>query len=217
MTFLEAINSVLRRLREDEVTASNSTTYSKLIGDFINQSIYDVEHAWDWNSLKEVITITTVASQADYDFHTADVHILDVINDNNDWRLRVVPDRQQFSEDYLITPSTGSPYYYSFRGKNGNYSQIRLQPIPDSAESIRFLCIKHTPEYSIDSTDDAEVITCPSLPIVLSAYARAVSERGEDGGLGVNEANREASSALADAIALDAGTNPTSKVSWYAI
>ena len=54
LTFLQAINAVLRRLREDPVASSNSTDYSKLIGDFVNQAMYDCEHAWDWNCLQEV-------------------------------------------------------------------------------------------------------------------------------------------------------------------
>ena len=33
MTYLEAINNVLRRLREDEVTTTSETSYSALIGD----------------------------------------------------------------------------------------------------------------------------------------------------------------------------------------
>ena len=217
MTFLEAINAVLRRLREDSVTASNSSDYAKLIGDFVNQAIYDVEHAWDWNCLKETITITTAASDNLYDFHTADTKIISAINDTKNWMLKKVPAEDQHRLTYLDTPLSDSPYYYSFNGKNGDYSQVQLYPTPTAVESLRFLVVKHTPEKEIDGTDDAETLTCPSLPIVLNAYARAVSERGEDGGIGINEANREASSALADAIALDANLNHPAEVSWYAI
>jgi hypothetical protein len=35
MTYLEAINSVLRRLREDEVATALESSYSALIGDFV--------------------------------------------------------------------------------------------------------------------------------------------------------------------------------------
>ena len=217
MTFLEAINQVLRRLREDSVTASNTTAYSKLIADFVNQAIYDTENAFDWNSLKETITITTAASDDLYDFHTAPVKIISAINDTNDTMMRVIPAEYQHRMDYLSTPTSDSPYYYSFKGKNGNNTQIQLYPVPTGIESLRFLTVKHTTAYAVDGTDDAEVITVPSLPIVLNAYARAVSERGEDGGIGVNEANREASSALADAIALDSSLNHPCEIAWHAI
>lgn len=217
MTFLEAINAVLRRLREDSVTASNANDYSKLIADFVNQAIYDAEHAFDWNSLKETITITTAASDDLYDFHTAPTKIISAINETSNWTMKVIPAEYQHRLEYLDTPISDRPYYYSFLGKNGTSSQVKLYPTPTSVESLRFLTVKHTAEYAIDSSDDAEVLTIPTLPVILSAYARAVSERGEDGGIGVNEANREASSALADAIALDSGLNHPSEVSWYAI
>lgn len=43
MTYLQLINSVLRKLREDEVTTSAESDYSKLIGDFINDALSNVE------------------------------------------------------------------------------------------------------------------------------------------------------------------------------
>ena len=36
MTYLQLDNSVLRRLREDEVTTVGQNSYSKLIGEFVN-------------------------------------------------------------------------------------------------------------------------------------------------------------------------------------
>ena len=217
MTFLEAINSVLRRLREDTVTSSNSTDYSKLIGDFVNQAIHECEHAWDWNCLQELITITTAASDDLYDFHTADTKIIYAINDTKDWVMRVIPDSMHFRLEYLDTPINDSPYYYSFRGKNGNYSQIKLYPTPTGVESIRFLTVKYTPEKAIDGTDDSDSIVVPSLPVVLNAYARAVSERGEDGGIGINKAENDYRTTLADAISLDASLNHPLEHSWHVI
>ena len=49
MTYLDAINRVLRRLREDEVSSVTSTAYSKLIGDYVNDAVRLVEDAWDWS------------------------------------------------------------------------------------------------------------------------------------------------------------------------
>lgn len=217
MTFLQAINAVLRRLREDSVTASNANDYSKLIADFVNQAIYDTEHAFDWNSLKETITITTAASDDLYDFHTAPTNIISAINETKNWVMKVIPAEYQHRLEYLDTPTSDSPYYYSFLGKNGTSNQVKVYPIPTGVESLRFLTVKHTPEYAIDASDDAEVITIPTMPIILNAYARAVSERGEDGGISVNQANREASSSLADAISLDSGLNHPEEIAWHAI
>ena len=217
MTFLQAINAVIRRLREDEVVSTNSTDYSKLIGDFVNQALHDCEHAWDWNCLQETITITTAASDDLYDFHNADSKILYAINETKSWVMRVIPDEFQYRLDYLDTPISDSPYYYTFRGKNGDYSQLKVYPVPTGVESLRFLTVKYTPEKSLDGTSDTDAITIPSLPVVLSAYAKAVSERGEDGGIGYNEAMSDADRALADAISLDMGKNHPSKLDWHVI
>jgi len=214
MTFLEAINAVLRRLREDEVVSTNSTDYSKLIGDFVNQAVYECEHAWDWNKLRETITITTASGDDTYDFHTADTKIILAINETRDWIMRVIPAQYQHRLEYLNTPIMDSAYYYSFQGKNGDYSQIRVYPEPTAVDSLRFLVVKHTPAYALDGSDDSEELTIPDLPIILNAYSKAVSERGEDGGIGFNEADAAYRTALADAIGLDSSLNHLEEVTW---
>ena len=54
MTYLEAINKVLRRLREDEVAAPSTSAYSKLIGELVNDANRMVEDAWDWGELRSI-------------------------------------------------------------------------------------------------------------------------------------------------------------------
>ena len=38
MTYLQLVNNVLRRMREEEVPSVDSSTYSKMIGDFVNDA-----------------------------------------------------------------------------------------------------------------------------------------------------------------------------------
>ena len=66
MTYLNLVNNVLRRLREDEVTNVSESTYSKMVGDFVNDAKDLVETAWDWSALRTTLTITTAAD--DYVF-----------------------------------------------------------------------------------------------------------------------------------------------------
>ena len=61
MTYLDLVNNVLRRLREDKVTTVNSNTYSKMVSDFINDAKNFVRNAWDWSQLRSTLTITTAA------------------------------------------------------------------------------------------------------------------------------------------------------------
>ena len=51
-TYLAIMNSVLRRLREDEVSEVTQTTYSKMVGDYINDAKEAVENSHDWSTLR---------------------------------------------------------------------------------------------------------------------------------------------------------------------
>ena len=51
MTYLNLVNNVLRRLREEEVTSVSSSTYGKMVGDFVNDAKRIVEDSWDWSAL----------------------------------------------------------------------------------------------------------------------------------------------------------------------
>ena len=47
MTYLELVNDVLLRLREQTVTTVSLTNYSQLIGKFVNDSKRQIEDAYD--------------------------------------------------------------------------------------------------------------------------------------------------------------------------
>ena len=66
MTYLDLVNNVLRRIRETEVSSVQSTAYSKLIGDLINDAKDLVETSWDWSALRTTLTITTTADVFNY-------------------------------------------------------------------------------------------------------------------------------------------------------
>ena len=65
MTYLELVNNVLRRLRETEVTTVQSTSYSKLIGDIVNDAKRLVEDAWDWKVLNTATFIMDIPDVPD--------------------------------------------------------------------------------------------------------------------------------------------------------
>jgi len=65
MTALQLVNSVLRRLRESEVT-DFTESYSKLILDFINETKREVEDSWDWSALRQTISINTNTADRSY-------------------------------------------------------------------------------------------------------------------------------------------------------
>jgi hypothetical protein len=70
MTYLNLVNNVLRRLREDEVSSVQDNTYSKMVGDFVNDAKKFVESAWDWSALRTTLTgLVSVAYYVDYHDH----------------------------------------------------------------------------------------------------------------------------------------------------
>ena len=66
MTYLNLVNAVLRKLREDEVSTVSETDYSRLVGDFVNDALSTVEASWDRSCLRSTITLTTVVDQSTY-------------------------------------------------------------------------------------------------------------------------------------------------------
>jgi len=65
--------------------------------------------------------------------------------------------------------------------------------------NIRFNIIK--PQVALSA--DADKVLVPSEPIIMLAYAKALAERGEDGGLISSEAYGLYKTSLADAISLE--------------
>lgn len=181
MTYLEAVNRVLRRLRENEVTTVNETPYSKLIGDLVNVVKVEIEDSWNWSALRTTLTATTTASLFNYVLVGSGtrLRVLDIINDTDD---HVMEQRgtKWFDQQFLLNNNElGSPQYYNFNGVDGNGdSQVDFFPIPDGAYDIRINVALPQAELVADSTQ----IQIPALLLVEGALARAISERGDDGG-----------------------------------
>ena len=207
MTYLELVNNVLLRLRERQVGTVNENAYSQLIGQFVNDAVQEVEQAWDWSSLRTTLSATTSSGVFSYELNTAGTafEILNVINDTSNDFMEYRTSTQ-FDDWYLnSTPASGSPKYYSWNGvANDGDVQVDIYPKPDGVYSLRFNMIKRSPEMTSDSTD----IIVPYKGVQLLAYAKAVEERGEDGGQSAQGAYRTAERAISDAIALDSARHP---------
>ena len=89
MNYLELVNDVLIRLREDEVTAPTDTPYSKLIGVFVNDAKRIVEDSFQWNVLTETLTVTTSADLFNYVLTGSGqrFRVMDVIHSEEDYFL----------------------------------------------------------------------------------------------------------------------------------
>lgn len=111
MTYLEVVNSVLKRLRERTVATVEESTYSSLIGVLVNDALRDVENAWSWSGLRTTLTATTEADVFNYELNGSqnNLTVLDVINDSDNFFLKE-KDAHTFNSYFLTsTPQTGSP------------------------------------------------------------------------------------------------------------
>ena len=71
MTYLQLVNAVLRRLREEQAGTVNESDYTQMIGDFVNDAKRQVEDAWDWSALRQDIDVLTVAGVNEYHLDAA--------------------------------------------------------------------------------------------------------------------------------------------------
>ena len=216
MTYLEAVNSVLRRLREREVNSVSESSYSRLIGDFVNDARQEVENAWNWSALRTTMTVNTTANVFNYTLTGSrnNFTVIDVINDTTNNFIEY-KSGSEFDQLFLMPSAVprGSPLYYNWNGVNSaGDSQVDIFPIPDTAYTLRFNLVLR----NVDLAADGDVIKLPPKPIVLLAFARAIEERGEDGGNTSQYAYGSGMRALADEIAFDAARRPEDSI-WYPV
>jgi len=202
MTFLQIVNDVLARLREASVASVTTSAYSTLIGKFCNDSKRQVEDAWNWESLHTTVTLATSSGTSNYTVTGSGLRQKDArVNDStNDSTLRNVPLKWILDQQQLTTVQTGQPTYYAWAGSNGTDSKVELFPTPDGTYSLKFNM--YVPQAALSA--DADVLTIPYESVIAGAYARALVERGEDGGLSSSEAYGLYKGILADQISLEA-------------
>ena len=220
MTFRGLINEVLIRLREDTISSdwsgdiNDSTTvsaYEKVIGALVNDAKRYVEQRHDWLVLRQTVDISTVASTKNYNLSSGqEIKIIDVINNTTGTQLSQVS-RAYLNNIMYPTDPTGEPLYYGFNGSDASKNlKVDLSPIPINAETLSFDIIK----FQDDLTEAATVLSVPEKPVILGAWAMAISERGEDGGTQSSLMAQESIEALKQAIILDSG-NTRYETDWY--
>jgi len=232
MTYRDLINEVLIRLREETIStdwsgnindSSTVTDYQKVIGSLVNDSKRNVEAQHDWLTLRETFTISTVSGTMQYILGDTNsgagtsFKVLDVINKdtgnvlnqaNNEWI-----NKKSFPSANI---AVGEPTHYGFNGSSSvvstreNDMNIDLYPVPNSAQDININIVKR--QDTLKAATD--IVRVPSQVVMLGAWARAISERGEDGGTNTSIAAAEVADALNLAIMLDSG-NTEYENDWY--
>ena len=207
MTFLELVNDVLVRLREPVVTTFNETTYSTLIGKFVNDAKRQIEDAYAWNVLGTTITLSTTSGTYSYALTGSGqkFQVQDVINATSNLGMKNIDFVSMNRYQNFSTPINGIPSNYAFDGVDNNGdTKVTLYPRPDGVYSIPFALT--IPQATL--TSDSTVVKVPDTLVSQNAYARALVERGEDGGLSSSEAYNLYRAMLSDYIALEGTRYP---------
>lgn len=200
-TYLELVNDILVRMREPEVSTVQENTLSKLVGKLVNDAKRQVEDAYNWNALTDTLMIETEANTYGYVLNGSGTRfkVIDAQDISNKNPLRAISTIAM--SNYLLNNSTvGKPMYYNFNGVHTTGdTKVDFYPVPEAGLTLYFNLYIPQAEF----VNDTDVLYSPKEPIVLGAYARALVERGEDGGLNSSEAYGLYKSSLADAIAIE--------------
>ena len=207
MTYLELVNDVLVRLRETTVSTVTQTSYSSLIGKFVNDAKRQVEDAFPWNVLGTTITISTTSGTYSYALTGAGqkFQVIDALNVTSNLGMKNIDFVSMNRYQNFSTPVDGIPTYYAFDGVDGNYdTKVTIYPRPNGVYSIPFSLAVPQATLSSDNT----VIKVSDTLVSQNAYARALVERGEDGGMSSSEAYALYKTMLSDYIALEGTRYP---------
>lgn len=200
-TYLDLVNDVLIRMREPEVTTVNENTLSKLVGRLVNDAKRQVEDAYAWNALTDTLIIETTANTYGYVLTGSGTRFKVIDAQDNTNKSVINPLSTKLMSQYLLNnTSPGNPMYYNFNGIHSTGdTKVDFYPVPNAGLTLYFNL--YIPQAEL--TSDTTAVLVPKEPVVLGAFARALVERGEDGGLNSSEAYGLYKSSLADAIAIE--------------
>ena len=207
MTYLELVNDVLIRLRETTVSTVSETTYSALIGKFVNDAKRQIEDSYTWNALAQTVTITTSSGVSSYALTGAGqkFRVTDAINTTSVITLDNITVADMNRKLNFGTPSQSIPSEFCYNGVDGNGdTKVDLFPVPNGVYTLLFDLIIPQANLSADGTS----VKVLDYLVTQSAYARALIERGEDGGTNSSEAYALFRGMLSDAIALESTRYP---------
>lgn len=214
LTFLQVVNRVLTKLRQDTVsTFSGVGDYIKLVAVLVNEAMEEVDAAWDWSHQRTVYSFVTTEGEDTYALEGSghETTIESVYNETAG--AAIYGPLPNNIKDQNILYNDG--YYWDILGRDVNgHIQMRLLNNTAAGETIRvYTRIKQ--RYLDIAVDENTYIKGPIRPIVALAYAKALGERGEDGGQNYNFAMAEYQKALSDTISRDEKLGHRT-TTWYA-
>lgn len=197
-TQLSIVNQVLRRLREDQVSATTDTAYAQLIASFVADIHQEVLEAHTWNRLITEYSVTVTTGTTDYNISGPTENSF-LLYDSNEMPLAFLLRNSSDTQPYQMIQETYNDRYADNREwasatsqenpitfaivKAGTGWRLTLRDVPSSGANTKLIkMLWWTPEAELlaDGTTDSVSITIPTRPIFLGALFLALNERGEE-------------------------------------
>jgi hypothetical protein len=194
-------------LRETNVSTVSETNYSALIGKFVNDGKRQIEDAYSWNVLSQTVTVTTTSGTSSYSLTGSGqkFRVNDAINTTSVITLDHTTTADMNRKLNFGTPSQSIPSEFCFNGVDGSGdTKIDLFPVPNGVYTLKFDLTIPQANLSADGTS----VKVLDYLVTQNAYARALMERGEDGGTTTSDAYVLYKGMLSDAIALESTRYP---------
>ena len=204
LTFLQLINRVLVNLREATVTTNAQSSYSSLIGSFVNQAKEKVEDAWNWRALTVSATFTTVLAQQQYILDGTGTPTVAfspnrVITDRGfiirdkygnaevfATNIPVVSRLREYAFETLIGElrqtnpiNNQMPWGYGYT-LNGGQPTLWLARPTDSNNGAGYNIEARFCQPQVELVNDTDTLIVPYRPVVSYATMMACNERGEE-------------------------------------
>ena len=216
MTYLEVVNEVLTRLRQDPITGiiGEEDESAKMVIKLVNDAKTKVENAHNWSVLRKEWDITTVDSQKRYDLPDSHNYIKVECMSNEDAGYWVdQTSTKQRKQKHWGSQTTGAVQFFTVSGaaSNGN-ATVDVWPLPKAGVSLSVEGFQNQDTL----TADGDILLVPALPVIYEALAMAARERGEVGGQTSLEIFGVAKQYLMDAVALDGALSPLDNI-WYSV
>lgn len=182
VTYLQLVNTLLKRVREDEVTSVSDNDYSLLLGEFVNLAKEELESRHNWARLRLTSRILTSEGVWAYELDSIgdNYEIQFVWDDTNDQELVYRPyiDMSRWLNENDAENKPGFPTWYDINGYVGDNAVINLYPIPNGRYYINVDAVVAQSEL----TADTDELIIPKRPVIETAMVHVLEERGEDDG-----------------------------------
>jgi hypothetical protein len=214
-TYLNLINKVLIRLREQEALTPIDNEYVQLVGMLVNDAKKLVEDSWDWANLRTTKTVSATVGDSTWAITGVghNYKFLDAINATSRSRLQLITQNEMNNKTVLNSAAQGSPSEFSLGVIDSNGDQaITIYPTPNGSYTLQFDLVVR--EAELENSADTTIL--PIQPIILYAWAMATRERGETGGMAAQEIFGLADKALGDAVSLEA-SRYQAELTWRAV